>query len=715
LLRSLKTKEQLPDEGGVFLVPESYRWEFVEQESDGVKQLAAETGYPEVFAGLLMARGVHNKAEAQRFLYPSEKNMYDPFLMKGMEAAVCRISQAMDAREKITIYGDYDVDGITATSILYLYLTKAGADVDYYLPDRMSEGYGLNEHAVRMLAETGTKLMVTVDTGISAIEECRLAKSLGMDVVITDHHECQEELPEAVAVVDAKQPGETYPFLYLAGCGVSYKLVQGLKAYRNDQTDITEYLELVAVGTVADIVPLYDENRIIVSEGFRRMKHPSNMGLGKLLESAGYDFKRKITSGFIGFGLAPRLNAGGRMGDAGRGVRLFTTNSEEEAASIAADLAVENEHRKETEQLILKQVTENVEASWAIRNSRVMVVAGEGWHHGVIGIVSSRIKDMYYRPNILLSVEDGVATGSARSIEGFNLFDALCTCSDLMIKFGGHAAAAGMSLKAENVPELARRLNEYAKIHMDSQMLVPVQRPELRLKPSEVTVELIELIQRMEPFGQDMPEPLAEISGQLSEVRKIGADGATLRMKIMDHRRSLGTVGFRRSIMADYYSAGMDVSIAGNLDINYYMDRQYPQMILKDVKVFREENLEKLMTYFSLRHVTDDYKKYCDSREKTDRSWCNQVFRYLRMQAKKQGSDSEGGFLMEDIPFDSIHSAEEHIFMLMQALYVFEELGLMRVETSGPYLHYEMIPGKTAKLMDSLWYRTYFVDFGAFQ
>ena len=697
------------------MVPESYRWEFIKQESAGVKQLAAETGYPEVFAGLLAARGVHNKEEAQRFLYPSEKNMYDPFLMKGMEAAVCRISQAMDAHEKITIYGDYDVDGITATSILYLYLSKAGAEVDYYLPDRMTEGYGLNENAVRMLAETGTKLMVTVDTGISAVKECQLAKSLAMDVVITDHHECHEKLPEAVAVVDAKQPGESYPFLYLAGCGVAYKLVQGLKAYRNDQTDITEYLELAAVGTVADIVPLYDENRIIVSEGFKRMKYPANMGLGKLLESAGYDFKRKITSGFIGFGLAPRLNAGGRMGDAKRGVLLFTTRDEEEAAAIAADLAVENEHRKETEQLILKQVTENVENSEAIRNSRVMVVAGEGWHHGVIGIVSSRIKDMYYRPNILLSVEDGVAKGSARSIEGFNLFDALCTCSDLMIKFGGHAAAAGMSLKAENVPELARRLNEYAKIHMDSQMLVPVQRPELRLKPSEVTVELIELIQRMEPFGQDMPEPLAEISGQLSEVRKIGADGATLRMKIMDHRRSLGTVGFRRSIMAEYYSAGMEVSIAGNLDINYYMDRQYPQMILKDVKVFREEKIEKLMTYFSLRHVTDDYKKYCDSREKTDRSWCNQVFRYLRMQAKKQGSDSEGGFLMDDIPFDSIHSAEEHIFMLMQALYVFEELGLMRVETSGPYLHYEMFPGKTAKLVDSLWYRTYFVDFGAFQ
>lgn len=697
------------------MVPESYRWEFIKQDSAGVKELAEETGYPEVFAGLLAARGVHSKEEAERFLYPSERNMYDPFLMKGMETAVRRVSSAIDAHEKITIYGDYDVDGITATSILYLYLSKAVADVDYYLPDRMTEGYGLNEKAVRMLAETGTKLMVTVDTGISAIKECQLARSLGMDVVITDHHECQEVLPEAVAVVDAKQPGESYPFLYLAGCGVAYKLVQGLKAYRNDQTDITEYLELAAVGTVADIVPLYDENRIIVSEGFKRMKHPSNMGLGKLLESAGYDFKRKITSGFIGFGLAPRLNAGGRMGDAKRGVRLFTTLNEEEAASIAAELEVENEHRKETEQMILKQVTERIEVSEDIRNSRVMVVAGEGWHHGVIGIVSSRIKDMYYRPNILLSVENGVATGSARSIDGFNLFEALCTCSDLMIKFGGHAAAAGMSLKAENIPELSRRLNEYAKIHMDSQMLVPVQRPELRLKPSEVTVELIELIQRMEPFGQDMPEPLAEISGKLGEVRKIGADGATLRMKIMDQGRSLSTVGFRRSIMADYYSVGMDVSIAGNLDINYYMDRQYPQMILKDVKVFREENLERLMMYFSLRHVTDDYKNYCDSREKTDRSWCSQVFRYLRMQAKKQGSESEGGFLMEDIPFDNIHSAEEHIFMLMQALYIFEELGLMRVETSGPYLHYEMIPGKTAKLMDSLWYRTYFVDFGAFQ
>ena len=526
----------------------------------------------------------------------------------------------------------------------------------------------------------------------------------------------RRSLPEAVAVVDAKQPGESYPFLYLAGCGVAYKLVQGLKAYRNDQTDITEYLELAAVGTVADIVPVHDENRIIVSEGFKRMKHPANMGLGKLLESAGYDFKRKITSGFIGFGLAPRLNAGGRMGDAkSRRSSVSRREMKRRQQQLQLSWRWRTVIARRREQMILKQVTDRIEASDAIRNSRVMVVAGEGWHHGVIGIVSSRIKDMFYRPNILLSIENGVATGSARSIDGFNLFEALCTCSDLMIKFGGHAAAAGMSLKAENVPELSRRLNEYAKMHMDSQMLTPVQRPELKLQPSEVTIELIELIQRMEPFGQDMPEPLAEISGQLGEVRKIGADRATLRMTVMDRRRSLNTVGFRRSIMADYYTAGMEVSIAGNLDINYYMDRQYPQMILKDVRIAQDDNLEKLQHIFALRHVTDDYRLYCDARDKLDKSVCSQVFRFLQMQMKKQGNETEGSFMMEDIPFDSIHSAEEHIFMLMQALYVFEELGLMRVETAGPYLHYEMIPGKTAKLMDSMWYRTYFVDFGAFQ
>lgn len=690
------------------MVPESYRWEYITVNDADVRQLTGETGYPEVFARLLAARGVKNREEAQRFLNASAKDMYSPFLMKGMPSAVDRISLAVDNHEKITIYGDYDVDGITATSILYLFLQELGAVVDYYLPDRMTEGYGLNERAVRMLGESGTKLLVTVDTGISAIAECRLANELGMAVIVTDHHECQEELPEALAVIDAKQKGESYPFLYLAGCGVAYKVVQGLALKRDYRGDIQKYLELAAVGTVADIVPLYDENRIIVSEGFRRMHRPANLGLYKLLESAGYDFKRRVTSGFIGFGVAPRLNAGGRMGDARRGVRLFTTGNEQEAAAIAEELNIENNHRKETEQLILKEVTDLIEASDDIRQSRVMVVAGEGWHHGVIGIVSSRIKDMYYRPNILLSIEDGVATGSARSIDGFNLFEALCTCSDLMLRFGGHAAAAGMSLKAENIPELSRRLNAWAMNHMDSRMMVPLQRPEAVLRPSEVTTELIQMIERMEPFGQSMPEPVMAVKGYLSEVRAVGADGNTLRLKITDDRQSVTAIGFRRAVHKNYYSCGMPVSIAGNLGINVYMDRQYPQIIMKDIRRELPEEIETLTVIYGLRHVTEDYRQYCDGKEKMTKSLCNEVYRLLKGQARRTGTPDEGYILMEDIGLASGKTALERIFMLMQALCVFEELGLMKVESSGPYLHYVMIQGKTAKLADSLWYQQYF-------
>ena len=692
------------------MVPESYRWEYIRMNPEEVRKLAMETGYPEVFAGFLAARGIRNRAEAEKFLNASEKDMYSPFLMKGMNKAVERISQSVDKHEKITIYGDYDVDGITATSILYLFLKELKADVDYYLPDRMTEGYGLNQNAVRMLAESGTRLIVTVDTGISAIEECRLANKLGMEVIITDHHECQEELPDALAVIDAKQKDETYPFLYLAGCGVSYKLVQGLAIYRRYTGNITKYLELAAVGTVADIVPLYDENRIIVSEGFRRMKNPENMGLYKLLESAGYDFKRRITSGFIGFGLAPRLNAGGRMGDAKRGVRLFTTDDTEEASAIAEELNVENNLRKETEQLILKQVTDAIEHSETIKNSRVMVVAGEGWHHGVIGIVSSRIKDIYYRPNILLSVEDGIATGSARSIDGFNLFDALCTCSDLMLKFGGHAAAAGMSLKAENIPELTRRLNDYAMNHMDSRMMVPVQRPEVTLRPSDITTDLIELIERMEPFGQDMPEPLVEVRGYLGEARAVGADGNTMRMKIMDGQGTLTAVGFRRGIMKNFYHSGMNVSIAGNLGINVYMDRQYPQIILKDVRIEQSKEMEALNCIFSLRHITQDYMNYCNGCEKISRTACQEVYRFLSAHSRRQGMDGEGYLLMEDISFDDDRTEEDHVYMLMQALCVFEELGLVKAESSGPYLHYILVKGIKAKLTDSMWFNRYFQE-----
>ncbi len=734
------------------MVPESYRWEFIQRDSGIVQELAEETGYPMVFAKLLAARGVRNRAEAQRFLQPSVEDMYDPFLMKDMEKAVDRILKAVKRKEKITIYGDYDVDGITATSILYLYLNRIGAKVDYYLPDRMTEGYGLNMEAIKRLWAAGTNLIVTVDTGITAIKECAYVGELGMEIVITDHHECLEELPQAVAVIDAKQPNETYPFRYLAGCGVAYKVVQGLsqtllqeklknvtddknaenaententengeslcsckkEAVFNDVSDyadISEYLELASVGTVADIVPLYDENRIIVSAGFKLMHHPKNLGLRKLLESTGYDFvNRRISSGFVGFSLAPRLNAGGRMGSAIRGVELFTTLDERRAADIANELHQENEHRKDTEQLILQQVTERIQASPSIQESLVMVVAGESWHHGVIGIVSSRIKDMYYRPNILLSVENGIATGSARSIEGFNLFEALCPCSDMMIKFRRHAAAAGMTLKAENIAELTRRLNCYAKEHMDSQMLTPVWHCELQLKPSDIDVELIEMIEQMEPFGQEMPEPIVQIEGLLSEVRAVGADGDTMRMRLADEKASITAIGFRKGILKQYYVGGMKVQMVGNLNINTYMGRCYPQLLLKDIHSEQSEALEKLSRMFALRKLTKDFENYCGQQKKIPRNVCETVYRFLIMHAKRCGNDGEGYLLMSDMPLGDEEKTVGNIFRLMQVLCVFEELELVKAESAGLYLHYELIKGKQVKLSDSVRYGQYFCE-----
>jgi len=714
------------------MVPESCRWVSPDVSGEAVKRLALETGYPENFACLLAARGVRSKAEAESFLDPGAERMYDPFLMKGMQEAVKRICAALDGGEKICIYGDYDVDGITATSILFLFLREylemnadsAGAadQLCYYLPDRMSEGYGMNEAAVRSIAAGGTRLIITVDTGISAVRECGIASELGMDVIISDHHECQDTLPAAEAVIDAKQAGETYPFLFLAGCGVAFKIVQGLAQRLSWSGDIGKYLELAAVGTVADIVDLSDENRIIVSEGFRRIRNTENIGLRMLLKTAGYDFRKKLTSGFIGFSAAPRLNAGGRMGDAARGVKLFTTADADEALAIAEELDAENTVRRETEQKILEEVTQKIDASPQIRNSRVIVVSGEGWHQGVIGIVSSRIKDRYYRPNIIFSLDDGIATGSARSIPGFDIFEALCSCSDLFIRFGGHAAAAGMSLEADRLPELSRRLNEYAAAHMNGEMLTPSMVPEIGLDVSEATPQFIHLISMMEPFGQGMPEPLVRIDGMLSEIREVGADRQTLRLRVSGAAAAGGSSGvyragaqinaiaFRKHDLNDFYSRGMAVSVVGNLSLNSYMGREYPQIIIRDMRSEIPDELRGLMYSFSLRHVDDSYAARCDAFPRLQSSDCARVYRMLRDICVRQGTPGGGHISLESFVQGNPGNAGERLFALLQSAYVFEELGLIALESSGPYMRYSFNEGKTAVLRDSQWFRRYFEE-----
>lgn len=698
-----------------------------------MRKLARETGYPEKFCRLLAARGIHGAKEAEVFLNTKLSDMYDPFLMKGMEPAVERILQALSRGEKICIYGDYDVDGITATSILFLFLrsvmgAKASEErLGYYLPDRMTEGYGMNPEAVRKIAMDGTKLIVTVDTGITAVRECALARELGVDVIVTDHHECQEQLPDAAAVIDAKQEGETYPFLNLAGCGVSFKLVQALAQRMACSIDIYPALELAAVGTVADIVQLTDENRIIVSEGFRRMKNPQNIGLKHLLRVSGYDFSRKLTSGYVGFSVAPRLNAGGRMGDAARGVRLFTTEDPDEAESIAQELSEENDRRKETQQEIEEEALRQIEASPAMKNSRVIIAAGENWHHGVIGIVSSRIKDRYYRPNIVFSLEDGMAVGSARSVEGFNLFQALSSCSDLFVKFGGHAMAAGMTLEKEKLPQLYRRLNDYAAKYMDDEVLTPSLEPEITMKISEADTDFVHLVEKMEPFGPGMPEPVIRIDGRLTEIRAVGKDAQTLRLKIADidggengdDRGSYKGYGYRTpqitgvafgsAALCDYYSVGMDVSAAGSLTLNSYMGRESAEILVDDLHAAgMPPYLRKMLQLFSLRHVGSSYRNLCDAREKLPKEECGRNYLFLKRNAR--GSDQTGHLSLESFALASGKNADRRLFSLLQSLCVFEELELAEFSCSGPYLEYRLDGGRQALLKDSPWYRQYFTE-----
>lgn len=701
------------------MLPSGYRWEFTQVDEKQAQDLARQTGCSAALARLLLARGIKDAGSAASFLHPDLSLLHDPFLLKEMDKAARRVLQAMQQKERITIYGDYDVDGITSSSILQLYLSSKGTEVNVYLPDRLREGYGLNEDAVRRIAEDGTKLIITVDTGISGIKEARLAADLGVDMVITDHHECPQELPQACAVVDAKRPGETYPYLYLAGCGTALKLVHALELLQRRQMNtasaedisfpeqLQEYLELAAVGTIADVVPLTGENRVIVSLGLAGMKDPVNPGLRALLEVSGYDFSRKPSSSMIAFGAGPRLNAGGRMGNAGRGVQLFTSRDPHQIAAIAAQLEEENEARRQTETEILRQVTEQIESRPQIRSSRVIVAAGRGWHHGVVGIVSSRVKETYYRPNIILSIDGETATGSARSVEGFHLYKALCSVSDLLIRFGGHAMAAGMTLLTKDIPEFTERINAYAREHMGEDVLMPVLHPEMKLKPSAVTLEFARELELLEPWGTEMEEPVIVVEGDISGGQAIGKDRATFTARISDEKSGLKMIRFRSEGWADCYKRRTRGRAAGKISINSYMGTESVQMILSDIHYDMDPDARRLLQYFSLRQTTDDYQKLCDRQQKLCRKDC--VDSYLLLKGSMDPRGREGTVLALELYAQQCgQAAFRKIYALLQSCLVFEEIGLLRFVSSFGFLRYTLTDLRNLELHSSACYRKYF-------
>ncbi len=558
-------------------------------DNDLVESIAAETGLPKTITALLVSRGVKTAEAVKDFLYPTLDQLEDPFTLKGMTAGVERVSEALRANEQITVYGDYDVDGITATSLLYLALNRLGAQVSYYLPNRLVEGYGLSHSGIDKAAEKGCTLIITVDTGITALEEVEYARSKGIDVLITDHHEAAGELPKAVSIVNPKQPDCPYVGGELSGVGVAFKFAQGLyQSLGQDGSELYEHLDLVAMGTSADIVPLIKENRILTKFGIREIARTNKPGL-KSLEFVSGLIGKELNANHIVFVLAPRINAVGRLGDASMAIRLLTTRDDRIASEIAHKLEEENRRRKEIDGETLNQALEQIDGMLAAQaegdEDSAIVLSSEGWHQGVIGIVASRLVERHHVPTIMIAVDKGVGRGSARSIPGFHLCEALKECEDLLMRYGGHKYAAGLSIAQENIPEFTERFKAVSKRKLNSEDLAPKLFIDKELELSDITEEFLTSLEEFEPFGPKNLRPIF-ISRNCDTSRQPTLVGRNhIRMRVRQGGASHDVIGFGQGRFVEplrMSSAPIDIVYVA--EFNVWNGVKRIQLQLKDVR-----------------------------------------------------------------------------------------------------------------------------------
>ena len=537
----------------------------------------ASLGLPERLLELLLDREIDTPEKIERYLHPKREDLLDPMLMQDMDKAVNVIRDAIEKHEEITVFGDYDVDGVTATAILLTYLRKQGAQVGFYIPDRHGEGYGLNIAAIEQIA-THSKLLITVDCGITCAAEVARAKELGMRVIVTDHHQLGPQIPECEAVLNPLLG--RYPFRRLCGAGVAFKLVQAMGG-----TEAIEPLwELAALATIADIVPLMDENRVIVYYGLTAMAATQRPGLIALMESAGVD-PQKVSSSDVAFRMAPRINAGGRLALASRGVQLLTTRRMDTAREIAEELNQDNIRRRELEIEIFQQADEMTRQQIDFMNERAIVVCGEGWNPGVIGLAASRLVEKYKWPTILLSRDGDICVGSARSIPGVNIHEAMSTCRDLFIRFGGHAQAAGLTIEAKNVPEFKRRLSEAIREQAAPEAFIPTEEYDLELELSEMTEAFVDAFSAMQPTGFGNPAPVFCVRGvHTTDVRTIGKDGAHLRMRLAQGSDMRSAIGFRMGDRAANLPEVIEAIIT--LSINVWQDKRSVQCELRQMQAY---------------------------------------------------------------------------------------------------------------------------------
>ncbi|UCE25608.1 MAG: single-stranded-DNA-specific exonuclease RecJ [Candidatus Zixiibacteriota bacterium] len=556
-----------------------------ETDSELVYRLASETELPVNVIKIFVNRNIDNAAEIHQFLNPKLSDLKDPFELSGMDKGIERVTRALFDNEKIVIYGDYDVDGITATALLYMIFNKLGAQVDFYLPNRLIEGYGLSAESIDEAKSKGVSLIITVDTGITAVEEVEYARSQGIDVIVTDHHEPGESLPEATAIINPKKPGCTYGG-ELSGVGVAFKFTQALyRALNQDERELEEHLDLVALGTAADIVPLIGENRILTKFGIKQIARTTKPGLKSLAFVSGL-MGKDISTGQVVFILAPRINALGRLGDAGQAIRLLSTRDERAAAKIARKLDQENKRRKEIDETTLNEALAQMEEVTDLDNDKAIVLAGDGWHQGVIGIVASRLVERYHLPTVMISITNGEGKGSARSIPGFHLCEALKECEHLLMKYGGHKYAAGLSIKQENIEAFRKKFIEVSNQFLSTEDIQPKLMIDLEIELTDIDDAFMEAIEAFSPFGPQNMRPIfltrnCEVVGQPYVVGR-----NHLKMKIRKGDAVFDVIGFGFGEMAKVISAkGCLVDVVYVIEYNTYNNVTRKQIRLKDIKL----------------------------------------------------------------------------------------------------------------------------------
>ncbi len=643
--------------------------------------LSDELGLSRLAARVLAARGLKTCRAAGEFMDKSLSRIHDPFLLDGMDEAAREIESAIANGVRIAVYGDYDVDGVTATCILIKYLRSRGAVCDYYIPDRLGEGYGLNTAAIAGLYEQGCRLLITVDSGITAVQEAEFAAGLGMRLIITDHHECKGVLPAALAVINPRRDGSRYPFRELAGVGVAFQLICALEKGRSLEQLLAEYSDIVSVGTIADVMPLIGENSVIVSRGLKALKTTKNPGLRALMQKLGLDTK-PLTANAVSFVMAPRINAAGRLGGASAAAQMFLTEDMREAAELAEHLCELNRRRQEEENAIYSQIAERIRLDPQIVRGNSLTLWGDDWHNGVIGIVASRLADKYGIPCVLISMSGDSGKGSGRSVKGFNMYTALEKSAGLIDKFGGHELAVGLSVSRDNL-EALRDAIEACAAGAAADVQPPGVAVDCSVEPEELTVSEIAGLSALEPFGMGNPQPAFAMTDVLiNEITPISNDRHT-KFLLAKNGRHFYAFAFGMGARNCAFASGDSVDIVFSAEINEYKNKQSVQLIVKDIRWSTEENsadtaaLEMYAAFRGGENITDEQARILSPTKDELRA----VFSYIRTNAEGSEMTASARAMYRKVRYNSRGSINLGRFLV--CMDVFREFDIFTYSMSG--------------------------------